>query len=51
MRAGANAAGGRSTGMSWDEVEAADADVVVVACCGFDLKRNLETPSRTPQRS
>ena len=37
-----NAAGGRSTGMSWAEVEAADADVVLVACCGFDLKRNLE---------
>ena len=37
-----NAAGGRSTGMSWAEVEAADADVVLVACCGFDLKRNLK---------
>ena len=36
-----NAAGGRSTGMSWDEVAAADADVVVVACCGFDLRRNV----------
>jgi ABC-type Fe3+-hydroxamate transport system substrate-binding protein/diphthamide synthase (EF-2-diphthine--ammonia ligase) len=36
-----NAAGGRSTGMSWDEVEAADADVVVIACCGFDLRRNV----------
>ena len=36
-----NAAGGRSTGMSWDEVEAADADVVLVACCGFDLRRNV----------
>ena len=36
-----NAAGGRSTGLSWDEVEAADADVVLVACCGFDLQRNV----------
>ena len=36
-----NAAGGRSTGMSWDEVEAEDADVVLIACCGFDLRRNV----------
>jgi ABC-type Fe3+-hydroxamate transport system substrate-binding protein/diphthamide synthase (EF-2-diphthine--ammonia ligase) len=36
-----NAAGGRSTGLSWDEVAAADADVVLVACCGFDLRRNV----------
>ena len=40
MRAARNAAGGRSTGMSWDEVEA-DADVVLIACCGFDLRRNV----------
>lgn len=35
-----NVPGGKSTGHSWDEVEAADPDVVVVACCGFDLDRN-----------
>jgi iron complex transport system substrate-binding protein len=29
--------GGRSTRVSWDEVQAARADVVVVAPCGYDL--------------
>jgi len=32
--------GGKSKQLSWDEVEAADPDVIVVACCGFDLARN-----------
>lgn len=32
--------GGKSVQLSWDAIEAADPDVVVVACCGFDLERN-----------
>ena len=35
-----NAEGGLSRGMAWDDVYAADPDVVLVACCGFDLARN-----------
>jgi iron complex transport system substrate-binding protein len=35
------AAGVKSAGHSWAEVQAADPDVVVVACCGFDLERNV----------
>jgi iron complex transport system substrate-binding protein len=31
---------GKSKQLSWDEIEAADPDVIVVACCGFDLERN-----------
>ena len=47
-----NVAGGRSTGLSWDEVEAADADVVVIACCGFDLRRNVsDTVAHAPELS
>ena len=41
LAAARNAAGGRSTGLSWADVEAEDADVVVIACCGFDLGRNI----------
>mmetsp|Transcript_4621 Transcript_4621/g.10633 ORF Transcript_4621/g.10633 Transcript_4621/m.10633 type:complete len:160 (-) Transcript_4621:396-875(-) len=33
---------GRSRQVTWSEVEEADPDVVVVACCGFDLQRNLD---------
>ena len=33
-------AGAKSVGHSWADVLAADPDVVVVACCGFDLERN-----------
>ena len=36
-----NVAGGRSVGMSWGDVEDADADVVLIACCDFDLQRNV----------
>ena len=36
-----NVAGGRSVGMSWEDVDEADADVVLIACCGFDLQRNV----------
>ncbi|KAH8062562.1 hypothetical protein JL722_3484 [Aureococcus anophagefferens] len=35
-----NAEGGLSRGMAWDDVYEADPDVVLVACCGFDLARN-----------
>ena len=34
-------AGAKSVGHTWAEVLAADPDVVVVACCGFDLERNV----------
>ena len=37
----ASLVGMKSTGHSWAEVLAADPDVVVVACCGFDLARNV----------
>lgn len=30
----------KSKQLSWDAIEAADPDVIVVACCGFDLARN-----------
>ncbi len=36
-----NAHGVKSAGHTWAEVQAADPDVVVVACCGFDLQRNV----------
>ncbi len=31
--------GGHSTAIGWDEIHAADADVIIVAPCGFDLER------------
>jgi len=34
-------AGKKSVGHSWATVAAADPDIVVVACCGFDLQRNV----------
>jgi iron complex transport system substrate-binding protein len=33
--------GGKSLGRKWDELCAADPDVIVVACCGFGLARNI----------
>ena len=33
---------GRSRQITWSEIEEADPDVVIVACCGFDLERNVE---------
>lgn len=33
-------AAGKSKELTWDAIEAADPDVIVVACCGFDLARN-----------
>lgn len=36
---------GRSRRVTWTEIEDADPDVIVVACCGFDLKRNLTDAS------
>lgn len=33
--------GSKSVGRSWDDVRAADPDVVVIACCGFNLERNV----------
>jgi iron complex transport system substrate-binding protein len=36
------AAGKHSDWMQWDELAAADPDVIVVAPCGYDLKRCLE---------
>lgn len=40
------AAGSKSKQLGWDEIEAADPDVVVVACCGFDLQRNYADVER-----
>jgi iron complex transport system substrate-binding protein len=36
------AAGKRSNWMQWDEIRAADPDVIVVAPCGYDLDRCLQ---------
>ena len=33
-------AAGKSKELSWDAIAEADPDVIVVACCGFDLSRN-----------
>jgi diphthamide synthase (EF-2-diphthine--ammonia ligase) len=33
--------GVKSKGHSWAEVRMADPDIIVVACCGFDLARNV----------
>jgi ABC-type Fe3+-hydroxamate transport system substrate-binding protein len=33
---------GRSRQITWSEIEEADPDVVIVACCGFDLERNVD---------
>jgi len=35
-------AGEPATGATWDEVRAAAPDVLVIACCGYDLARTLE---------
>ena len=32
----------KSKRITWNDIYAADPDVVIVACCGFDLKRNIE---------
>jgi len=31
----------KSQTMTWDQVHEADPDIVLVACCGFDLERNV----------
>lgn len=33
--------GGKSKQRTWEEILEVDPDVVIVACCGFDLERNL----------
>eukprot|EP00956_Cyclotella_meneghiniana_P000801 scaffold903_cov91-Cyclotella_meneghiniana.AAC.2 len=32
----------KSVQLDWDRVYESDPDVVIVACCGFDLKRNIQ---------
>ncbi|WP_419189064.1 ABC transporter substrate-binding protein [Stieleria marina] len=32
-------AGQHSVGVTWDQIVAADPDVIVLACCGFDVDR------------
>lgn len=34
-------AGERSRTISWDEIFRADPDVIVIACCGFDVQRTM----------
>ena len=41
-----NAPGEKSKERSWSEVVRSDPDVVVVACCGFDLARNVADAER-----
>lgn len=36
----ATSAASKSRELSWEAIESADPDVIVVACCGFDLARN-----------
>jgi iron complex transport system substrate-binding protein len=35
-------AGQRSRTMAWDEIRAADPEVILIACCGFDIERTRE---------
>ena len=35
-------AGKRSTTTSWDEIVQADPEVMIIACCGFDIARTME---------
>ena len=39
-------AGARSVETTWDVVAASDPDCILVACCGFDLRRNAEDAIR-----
>ncbi|KAL7510346.1 hypothetical protein ACHAXN_012028 [Cyclotella atomus] len=32
----------KSTQLHWEQVYGSDPDVVIIACCGFDLKRNIQ---------
>lgn len=32
---------GRSRRVTWNEIEESDPDLIIVGCCGFDLKRNI----------
>jgi ABC-type Fe3+-hydroxamate transport system substrate-binding protein/diphthamide synthase (EF-2-diphthine--ammonia ligase) len=42
----------KSKQITWEQIYAADPDVIVVGCCGFDLERNLQdTLARQPQLS
>jgi iron complex transport system substrate-binding protein len=41
---------GRSRRVTWEEIGQADPDVVVVACCGFDLDRNLDDASMAKEK-
>lgn len=34
-------AGGKSTILTWEQIQSAAPDILIVACCGFDLERNL----------
>jgi iron complex transport system substrate-binding protein len=40
---------GRSRQITWSEIEEADPDVVIVACCGFDLERNANDASSSAE--
>ncbi|PAY21448.1 cobalamin-binding protein [Rhodopirellula sp. SM50] len=35
-------AGERSVGVNWDRVVSADPEVMLIACCGFDVQRTLQ---------
>ncbi|QDV44702.1 vitamin B12-transporter protein BtuF [Stieleria neptunia] len=39
-------AGERSVGVDWERVVSADPDVMLIACCGFDVQRSLKDVSR-----
>ena len=43
-------AGAKSRVRSWEEVAAADPDVVLVACCGFDTRRNVADALRAARQ-
>jgi iron complex transport system substrate-binding protein len=40
----------KSTQLHWKQVYDADPDVVIIACCGFDLKRNIQDGKSVQER-
>lgn len=44
-----NVAGAKSRERSWADVATADPDIIVVACCGFDLERNYADALRSTE--
>lgn len=43
-------AGARSQSVSWEQLIAVDPEVLLIACCGFDVERSIEDVSRLTER-